>query len=74
MTASDILVVLPTLGDRIDTLRETLAAIDAQRADVPLTLAIVVPTKATEARALAASHGALLIDDPKAGMSAAINA
>jgi glycosyltransferase involved in cell wall biosynthesis len=73
MPKQDILVILPTLGDRLDTLRETLEAIDAQRSDVALTLVVVAPVGATEARALATSHGATVVDDPKHGISAAIN-
>jgi GT2 family glycosyltransferase len=68
-----VLVVLPTLGDRIESLRETLESVDAQRADLPVTLALVAPPGATEARALAASHGAIIVDDPREGISAAIN-
>ncbi|KGJ72196.1 hypothetical protein GY21_17030 [Cryobacterium roopkundense] len=73
MSSSNILVVLPTLGDRIDSLRETLEAINHQRNDVALTLALVAPAGATEARAMAAEYGAVVIDDPKTGISAAIN-
>ncbi|KRC60472.1 hypothetical protein ASE14_05480 [Agromyces sp. Root81] len=73
MTSSDILVVLPTLGDRLDTLAETLESVDAQRADVRLTLVVVTPAHAIEARELAAAHGAVIVDDPKTGISAAIN-
>ncbi|WP_431279743.1 glycosyltransferase [Leifsonia poae] len=73
MPRPEILVVLPTLGDRIDTLRETLDSVDAQRADVALTLVVIAPPSATEARALAAEHGAVIVDDPKTGISAAIN-
>lgn len=73
MPAGRVLVILPTLGDRIDTLRETLESVDAQRADVDLTLAVVAPASATEVRALAAQHGALLVDDARAGISEAIN-
>lgn len=69
----DVLVVLPTLGDRLDTLRESIESVNAQRADVPLTLAVVLPPAATRARELAAAHGAVLVDDPKEGISAAIN-
>lgn len=72
MTA-DILVVLPTLGDRLDTLAETLSAIDAQRSDVDLTLVVVAPAKATAARTLAKKHGAVIVDDPGTGISEAIN-
>lgn len=73
MTSSDILVVLPTLGDRIDSLHETLEAVKAQREDVRLTLAVVAPLGATKARAMALEYGAIVVDDPKTGISAAIN-
>lgn len=74
MTDGSVLVVLPTLGDRLDTLELTLASIDDQRGDVPLRLVIVAPESATKARELAASHDATVISDPKTGISAAINA
>jgi hypothetical protein len=73
MAAPEVLVVLPTLGDRLDTLRETLETVDAQRADIPLTLAVVLPAGATEARAMATEFGAVIVDDPKTGISEAIN-
>ena len=65
--------MLPTLGDRLDTLRETLDSVEAQRADVPITLVVVTPPGATAARKLSASYGAVVVDDPKEGISAAIN-
>lgn len=74
MNKAEILVVLPTLGDRLDTLAETLESIDLQRKDVELTLALVSPVGALEARKLAKKHGAILVDDPKVGISEAINA
>ena len=73
MSDPEVLVVLPTLGDRIDSLRETLASIEVQRAKVTLTLVVVAPPGAIEARELAASAGAVVVDDPRAGISAAIN-
>lgn len=73
MPVSEVLVVLPTLGDRLETLRETLETVSAQRADVALTLAVVAPPGATAARALAEEYGAIIVDDPKEGISAAIN-
>jgi hypothetical protein len=73
MNTSDILVILPTLGDRIETLKETLQSVATQRDTVSLTLAVVLPATATEARVLAESYGALIVDDPKEGISAAIN-
>ncbi|HEV7567554.1 MAG TPA: glycosyltransferase [Microbacteriaceae bacterium] len=73
MRRSNILVILPTLGDRIETLEETLESVNQQRADVDLTLVLVAPATATAARALAARYGAVIVDDPKEGISAAIN-
>jgi glycosyltransferase involved in cell wall biosynthesis len=73
MSNPEVLVVLPTLGDRINTLRLTLDSVAAQRDDIPLTLVVIAPPGATEARALAAEYDAVLVDDPKAGISAAIN-
>lgn len=68
-----ILVVLPTLGDRLGTLRETLEAIEHQKKDVRLRLVVVAPASAHEARTLAKSFGATIVDDPKTGISEAIN-
>lgn len=67
------MVVLPTLGDRIETLRETLVSVDQQRQDVDLNLVVVSPENATEARELALSFGATLVNDPSQGISRAIN-
>lgn len=68
-----ILVVLPTLGDRLETLEETLRAIEQQRQKVSLRLVVVAPAGATAARELARNFGADVVDDPKTGISAAIN-
>lgn len=73
MSAGKVLVVLPTLGDRLDTLEETLGTIDAQRADVDLTLLVVAPASAVEARQLAERFGAVVVQDPRLGISEAIN-
>lgn len=70
---AEVLVVLPTLGDRLETLEETLDSVAAQRADVGLTLVVVVPEHATAARELAARYDAVLVSDPRTGISAAIN-
>jgi glycosyltransferase involved in cell wall biosynthesis len=70
---AEVLVVLPTLGDRLETLRETLDSVDLQRKDVELQLVMVSPTSATEARKLARNYGAVLVDDPSLGISRAIN-
>lgn len=72
--ADAVLVVLPTLGRRLDSLREALESVDAQRAEVDLRLVVVLPVAATEARSLAVRFGADLVDDPKRGLAAAMNA
>ena len=69
-----VLVVLPTLGTRNDRLRRALESIDQQRQDIGVTVALVVPEDAAEARAIGAEYGALIVDDPGRGMSAAMNA
>jgi GT2 family glycosyltransferase len=69
-----VLVVLPTLGDRLTYLEETLRTIDAERARVNLTLAVVLPAGAVQARALAEAHQAVIVEDPRRGISEAINA
>lgn len=74
MSQPDILVVLPTLGTRNDLLVHALESVEVQRQDVSLTLAVVVPPDATEARTLATRWGAVLVDDPGLGMSEAMNA
>lgn len=73
MAEAEVLVVLPTLGDRLETLAETLDSVELQRSDVALTLVVVAPPTATAARELAASRGAVVVDDLKKGISAAIN-
>ncbi|WP_419817067.1 glycosyltransferase [Glaciibacter flavus] len=73
MPSSDILVVLPTLGDRLEMLAKTLETVDEQRESVSLTLVVVLPEGADQARALAEGAGAVVVDDPKTGISDAIN-
>ena len=70
----EILVVLPTLGQRLDMLERALLSVEKQRIDVALTLIVVVPRTAREARARAKAHGAVVVNDPGRGMSEAINA
>lgn len=70
---ADILVVLPTLGTRNDRLREALQSIETERSQLRITIALVVPTSATEARKLGNEFGAIIVDDPGRGMSAAMN-
>lgn len=73
MSSADVLVVLPTLGDRLESLVETLESVKAQRESVELTLVVIAPASAVEARRLAADYGAVLVDDPREGISEAIN-
>jgi hypothetical protein len=68
---SKVLMVIPTLGDRIELLRETLHSIRDQQPTAP-DLVVVCPAKNTAARALAAEFGAAWADDPR-GLSAAVN-
>ena len=70
---ADILVVLPTLGRRLDSLQKALdSAIASQQRRVRVVL--VVPKEASEAAKLARLRGAEVVSDPGRGMSAAINA
>ena len=66
-----VLVVIPTLGHRLDYLRQTLDSVTEQslRAD----LVVVTPASADETRRLAKSHDAVVVDDP-GKLASAINA
>ena len=74
MSEGKVLVVLPTLGDRLTYLEETLRTIDAERTRVDLTLVVVLPAGAVQARSLAEAHQAVVVEDPRRGISEAINA
>jgi len=71
---ADVLVVLPTLGDRLDTLERALTSAQSSVQDVTTRILVVVPKSKRKARALAKRYGAEIVDDPGRGMSAAINA
>jgi GT2 family glycosyltransferase len=73
LTGGKVLVVLPTLGERLDHLQETLATVTAARDEVELTLVVVLPAAAAEARSLAEAAGARIVEDPRRGISEAIN-
>lgn len=68
--AAEVLVVVPTLGQRLDFLALTLGSIREQ--DVAADIVVVVPAGRDEARALARDHGAVVVDDP-GSQTAAIN-
>ena len=68
-----MLVVLPTLGTRLDTLATALHSVREQ-ADVDVRVVVVVPRDRADARALVTQAGAEVVDDPGRGLSAAVNA
>ena len=74
MAPATLLVVLPTLGDRLEFLETALRSCRDLAGLVPTTVAMVVPTAAVHARALGSQYGAVLIDDPASGMADAVNA
>jgi GT2 family glycosyltransferase len=66
----DVLIVIPTLGDRLGYLTDTLESI---RSQVPQpAIRVVVPLRRQEAVAVARAAGAEVIDDP-GSLPAAIN-
>ena len=74
MAPASVLVVLPTLGDRLEFLETTLRSCRDLAGLVTTTVAMVVPTGAVQARALGSQYGVVLIDDPGSGMADAVNA
>ena len=71
MAEPRILMIVPTLGTRIDFLRQNLQSISSQ--DTPADIVMVCPKEATEARSLAQQHHATVLDDP-GSLPKAINA
>jgi GT2 family glycosyltransferase len=74
MGNKDVMVVLPTLGKRLVHLGVALESCSTLAESISLTLCVVAPAAAIEARKLAADRGAQLVDDPGTGMADAINA
>lgn len=68
--AARVLIVIPSLGRRVDYLQQTLQSIADQQVEVDV--AAVLPRSAAEARELCTSFGARVLDDP-GSMSAAVN-
>ena len=60
--ANEVLIVIPTLGQRIDYLRQTLESIRDQ--GIAADIAVVTPANATAARSLALEFHAKVLDDP----------
>jgi glycosyltransferase involved in cell wall biosynthesis len=71
---ADILVVLPTLGDRPEKLERALQSVDAQRPEVSVRVVLVIPENQKDVIAQAKAHQVDIVTDPGTGMSAAINA
>ena len=65
-------VIVPTLGERLESLAETLESISNQ--DVATRVVMVVPRSAVAARRLGDDRGVVTVDDPGRGLSAAMNA
>ncbi len=70
MSTARILIVVATLGQRIDFLRQTLTSIREQ--SLPSDVVIVAPTQIDAVRALAAEFGTQLLPDP-GSLAKAIN-
>lgn len=68
-----MLAVVPTLGERTDTLGPALESLVQQEGPV-CRVVVVAPPTATQAREIAAAAGAEVVDDPRRGLSAAMNA
>lgn len=73
MARPELLIVLPTLGDRPEYLEHALESALALAKLVPSTIAVVLPGSASEARALCVHYGATIIDDLGTGMADAVN-
>lgn len=74
MGNKDVMVVLPTLGKRLLHLGLALESCSTLGKSISLTLCVVAPAEATEARKMSVAHGAQIVEDPGTGMADAINA
>jgi GT2 family glycosyltransferase len=71
-TEPDVLAVVPTLGERLDTLQLALESLSEQ--DVPIRLLIVAPARSFEVlRPVVQESGGELVEDRGIGLSAAMN-
>lgn len=68
----NVLVVMPTLGRRLDTMQQAVRSVLSQ--GVSVHLVVVAPQDACEARDIAREAGASIVDDPGTGLSGAVNA
>ena len=74
MDDSRAMIVLPTLGKRLAHLETALLSCDELAKKISVSICVVVPEAAVEARKIAAKYGATLVEDPGTGMSDAVNA
>jgi glycosyltransferase involved in cell wall biosynthesis len=68
-----VLVVMPTLGQRVEGLRRAIDSVEAQEG-VDTRLVVVAPETSEVAAEAASRVGATLVPDPRKGLSAAVNA
>jgi len=66
------MIVLPTLGERLPSLELALDSCLSIPTNISSTVFLVSPSQATEARALGATYGAVIVEDPGSGMAGAI--
>ncbi len=71
-TRARALMVIPTLGKRLDLLRQSLQSVSKQK-PYKYDIYVVCPSR-SPARKVAREFGATVIDDPGKGISAALNA
>jgi cellulose synthase/poly-beta-1,6-N-acetylglucosamine synthase-like glycosyltransferase len=69
-----MMIVVPTLGDRLDYLERALSSCDGFIEYANVSVYVVLPKSAKDARKIVDRHGAIAISDPGKGMAAAINA
>ena len=70
MVKPRVLVVLPTMGQRLSLLEQSLASIQEQG---PLARVVVVSPNSSEVKILAKMYGADWLEDPATGIAAAVN-
>lgn len=70
--AAPVVAIVPTLGQRLDTLEEALGSIATQR--VRVRIVVVAPREAPGLAEVVERWGGELVEDPGSGLSAAMNA